>query len=161
MYTHISLVVLFNIINIWDMSWSISAQTRVLLYAGPAEFLRSHISTIVTLPSPIVTWVSDHSKWWEFVFCCWEFWNFWFDLDGILTKYKSANTFHRMRLMMPNNSIPATAATMMIQRGTSYGVSSPSTGSMFTENYRQFNELSAMPLAVTLRIFKRTCLSKL
>lgn len=67
MYTHISLVVIFNIINIWDMSWSISAQTHVLLYAGPAEFLRSHISTIVTLPSPIVTWVSDHSKWWELV----------------------------------------------------------------------------------------------
>lgn len=60
-----------------------------------------------------------------------------------------------MRLMMPNNSIPATAATMMIQRGTSYGVSSPSTGSMFTENYRdkgtfKIDELLAMSLGVTL-----------
>jgi len=70
-----------------------------------------------------------------------------------LTKYKCTNTFHRMRLMMPNNSIPATAATMMIQRGTSYGISSPSTGSMFTENYRdtrtfKVHELLAMPLGV-------------
>lgn len=28
------------------------------------KFLRWHISTIITLPSPIVTWISDHSKGW-------------------------------------------------------------------------------------------------
>ena len=43
-------------------------------------------------------------------------------------------TFHRIRLMTPNNRIPATAATMMIHMGTSYGVSSPRTGSMFRPN---------------------------
>lgn len=83
------------------------------------QISQKYIPTLYTLKLPVKLWPGF--KWWEIKEC----------FKGML----STHTFQRMRLMMPNKSIPATAATMKIQRGTSYGVSSPNTGSMFTENY--------------------------
>ncbi len=49
-------------------------------------------------------------------------------------------TFHRIRIIIPSSRTPATIAEMMIHSGSSYGTSTPSTGSMSTVNYRKGGE---------------------